>query len=195
MADQVVMADQGRSVGDRPMRVSIEQVREAPVEWREVLVLTPEQIEGSHVVELGVVDCRGRLSAIEDGILIQGELSYDQTMTCNRCLEPVQTPVRESFDLLVVTPGEESAVALDLELEEADLDVVAVEGDELDTDPLVVEQIHLNVPMKPLCSEECKGLCPSCGSNLNEGPCACPADVDPRWAALASLRDRGGPRN
>jgi len=173
------------------MRVPLEQVREAPVEWREELELSPEQVEGSSLLGLGPVACRGRLSAVEDGILIQGELRYEQTLACDRCLEPVTLPVDERFDLLAVSPAEESDVAQELELEQSDLDVVTIARDEIDTDPLVVEQVRLNVPMKPLCSEQCRGLCPRCGANLNEGACGCPPqDADPRWSGLAALRGR-----
>ncbi|HVS62571.1 MAG TPA: DUF177 domain-containing protein [Thermoanaerobaculia bacterium] len=173
------------------MRVLLEQVRKAPVEWREDLELSPEQVEGSNLLDLSVVECGGRLSAVADGILIQGALRYQQTLSCGRCLEPVTLPVDESFDLLAVSPAEEPEIAEELELEQSDLDVVTVEGEELDTDPLVVEQVRLNVPMKPLCSEQCRGLCPRCGNNLNQGSCECPAsDGDPRWSRLAALRDR-----
>lgn len=172
------------------MRLLLEEVREAPVEWQEELVLTPEQIEGSNLLGVGPVECRGRLTAVEDGILIEGDLRYEQTMACDRCLEPTALPAHERFQLLAVAALEEPEAVLERELEKDELDVVGIEGEEIDTDPLVVEQVRLNVPMKPLCSEQCKGLCPRCGSNLNEGPCHCRgAEVDPRWAALAELRD------
>lgn len=178
------------------MRVSTEQVREAPVEWREQLEIEPEQIEGSSVLALSPVECRGTLSHVDDGILLQGELRYHQTMACDRCLESASLPVDEIFHLLLVPAADEAEVVAELELESQDLDVVAIEGEEIDTDPLVVEQVRLNVPMKPLCSEDCKGLCPHCGSNLNEGSCHCQAtDVDPRWAALAALREGDEPRH
>jgi uncharacterized protein len=171
------------------MRVLLEQVRESPVEWQEDLELSAHQLEDSGLVSVGPVSCRGRISFVDPGFLIEAELTYEQTLACDRCLEPVVLPVREQFALLALQPGEESEVVEELELEQEDLDVVLVAGDELDTDPLVVEQIQLNVPMKPLCSESCRGLCPTCGADLNRGPCGCPApEGDPRWAALGALR-------
>ncbi|RME68679.1 MAG: DUF177 domain-containing protein, partial [Nitrospirae bacterium] len=61
-------------------------------------------------------------------------------------------------------------------------------NDELDITSIVQEQILLNLPMKPLCMPECKGLCPRCGMNLNTGTCDCPrTEIDPRWSALKKL--------
>jgi uncharacterized protein len=55
---------------------------------------------------------------------------------------------------------------------------------------VLIEQLQLNIPMKPLCRPDCAGLCPTCGADLNQTRCACAKSVDPRWAGLAVLRDR-----
>jgi uncharacterized protein len=171
------------------MRVLLDQVRESPAEWQEVLELSADQLEGSALVSVGSVSCSGRISFVDPGFLMEAHLRYEQTLGCDRCLEPVSMPVDERMEMLLVRPAEEDEVALEKELQDSDLDVVVVEGDELDTDPLMIEQIQLNVPMKPLCSETCRGLCPSCGSDLNRRPCDCPAPKgDSRWAGLAALR-------
>ena len=61
----------------------------------------------------------------------------------------------------------------------------------LETDPILIEQLQLNVPMKPLCRVDCKGLCPECGAELNAGACPCgETKVDPRWGTLAALKSR-----
>jgi hypothetical protein len=71
--------------------------------------------------------------------------------------------------------------------------VLHLDEEVLDTEPLLVEQLHLAVPMKPVCRPDCKGLCPHCGADRNRGECDCrETDVDPRWAALAKLRQPGG---
>jgi uncharacterized protein len=65
------------------------------------------------------------------------------------------------------------------------------EDDEVDLRPLLIEQIQLNVPMKPLCRPDCAGICPTCGANLNAGSCGCATEeVDPRWKALEALKER-----
>jgi len=61
----------------------------------------------------------------------------------------------------------------------------------VDLRPLLVEQIQLNVPMKPLCRADCAGICPICGANRNAGPCDCATEeVDPRWKALEAFKER-----
>lgn len=76
------------------------------------------------------------------------------------------------------------------ELLEEDLGVVALAEPLLDTRPVVVEQIHLGIPMKPLCREDCQGLCGQCGADLNEGPCSCAPAGDLRLAKLAALSQK-----
>jgi uncharacterized protein len=66
--------------------------------------------------------------------------------------------------------------------------------DTIDLAPLVREAIMLELPLAPVCSPDCQGLCPTCGADLNDGPCGCaPTSGDPRWAALDVLRGSGGP--
>jgi uncharacterized protein len=60
----------------------------------------------------------------------------------------------------------------------------------LETEPVLIEQLQLNIPMKPLCRPDCAGLCPTCGADLNQGACACAKPADPRWDRLAALRER-----
>lgn len=76
------------------------------------------------------------------------------------------------------------------ELLEEDLGVVALAEPVLDTRPVVVEQLHLGIPMKPLCREDCQGLCGQCGADLNEGPCSCGPAGDLRLSKLAALRGK-----
>jgi len=84
-----------------------------------------------------------------------------------------------------LSPGEHA-------LHESDLGVLYVEGPVLETDPILVEQLQLNIPMKPLCRPDCPGLCPRCGADLNLGSCECTAPTgDSRWAALSVLRGSG----
>jgi len=74
-------------------------------------------------------------------------------------------------------------------LENSDLDTDVIEGNELDLTEIAREQILLNLPEQELCKEDCRGICPTCGKDLNEGECRCGEDdVDPRWAALKDLR-------
>jgi uncharacterized protein len=103
-------------------------------------------------------------------------------------LAPVEVPVAADVDLLLLRDAPQPREG-EHELEEEDLGVVHVEGETFDTGPLLREQLQLGVPMKPLCREDCRGLCPQCGADRNRGDCDCKDDwVDPRWAALADLK-------
>ncbi|HYN22371.1 MAG TPA: DUF177 domain-containing protein, partial [Thermoanaerobaculia bacterium] len=74
---------------------------------------------------------------------------------------------------------------------EDELGVRHLEGEVLDSAPILLEQLQLNVPMKPLCRPDCRGLCPLCGADLNAGMCSCEErSEDPRWAGLAALKSR-----
>ena len=79
----------------------------------------------------------------------------------------------------------------ELEIEEDDLTTAFYQNEEIDLEQLMREQFYLALPMKPLCSRDCKGLCPTCGTNLNRATCDCKRDVtDPRLAVLKKLEVR-----
>src|SRR5262245_60348821 len=111
-------------------------------------------------------------------------------LACCRCLEAFTTPVDASFDLRY-QPHTENTGEGELEIEEDDLTTAFYEHDEIDLGQLMREQFYLSLPMKPLCTDECRGLCPVCGTNLNRGECTCTHEwEDPRLASLRELRDR-----
>lgn len=171
------------------MIIRLERLGDEPFEWQETFSFSPEELEQPDLVELGEVSLEGRIVRTSAGFLLRAALSYDQTLRCMRCLGPVPARVEVSIDLLVMlhhgAPEE-----VDYELEEDDLGVLFLDEPQLDTQPLVIEQVQLNVPMKPLCRPDCKGLCPECGADLNNGPCGCGQPTDPRWSALAGLKRR-----
>jgi uncharacterized protein len=103
-------------------------------------------------------------------------------------LQRVEAPVSADFTLEYITGSEyeSSEVA---ELTEAEMSVAVFDGEGLDVDEIVKEQILLAVPTRMLCREDCKGICPECGIDRNTGECSCGADnIDPRWAALKNLK-------
>jgi uncharacterized protein len=117
-----------------------------------------------------------------------GRVRTSIELTCSRCLEDFTAAVDEAFDVLYLPhaaagPGEERVV------EDDDLSTAFYEDNVIDLGQLMQEQCYLAVPMKPLCREDCRGLCPACGTNFNTGSCECrPAWVDPRLAVLDQLR-------
>jgi uncharacterized protein len=198
------------------MRIWLDQVREEPFSWEDTESIAPEALDRPDLLGLGPVAWRGDIVFADPGYLLRGRLSYDQTLACIRCLRPHVVPTSAEIELLVLVEGhhkkspkpqrasevDESELS---RLLEDDLDTVVVAEEVLDTRAIVLEQLQLNVPMKPLCRPDCRGLCPTCGADLNErgGQCTCAGpEPDPRWAALASLLDppplapkaRGGTR-
>jgi uncharacterized protein len=133
---------------------------------------------------------RGKVKFLRtgDGILVTGHLQTEVSLPCRRCLAPVAVPVtidleeqfRPSIDL---NTGQ--AVPLEGDMEEATrTDARHI----LDLTEVVRQNLLLTVPISALCSSECRGLCPECGANLNEGSCKCqPEEGDPRLAALRDL--------
>jgi uncharacterized protein len=118
---------------------------------------------------------------------VRGHVNGELELTCGRCLEPFRMPVAGSFDLRYV-PSTEDAREGEREVGEDDLTTAFYADDQIDLTELINEQLHLALPMKPLCAEDCKGLCPNCGTNLNTDRCDCNYKwEDPRLAALRAL--------
>jgi len=116
----------------------------------------------------------------------QGEIQADVELECARCLKLFQTDVNGQTDFIVCAEStmEENKGIIDNE----DYIILDGTGFTADLSPVVRQSLILAASMKPLCSENCRGLCASCGINLNNKDCACKKDViDPRWQGLADL--------
>jgi uncharacterized protein len=125
-----------------------------------------------------------------DTFRVTGRARTSLELTCSRCLDPFGIPVDVTFELRYV-PQTENAGEGEREIEEDDLTTAYYREALLDVIELLREQFQLALPMKPLCSEACHGLCPQCGTNLNRGTCDCaPAWEDPRLAPLKGLLTR-----
>jgi uncharacterized protein len=123
-------------------------------------------------------------------IRVKGRVSAELEVACDRCLDPVRVPVSQEFDLFYLPEDPLAGTSGETELHGRDLDFSVYQGDEVDLDELVLEQLELALPTRLLCREGCRGLCGQCGANLNERACGCEPPVDPRWQALADLKQR-----
>lgn len=113
--------------------------------------------------------------------LVHLNIYYNYEEACGRCLDLFENKSKAVLSGRLIEKPE-----LDNEDEEDNL--IYYNGDKLNLKEEIIEAIILNLPMKPLCSEKCKGLCPKCGTNLNEGQCNCESDyVDPRFEKLKEL--------
>ena len=131
-----------------------------------------------------------RLEALQTAqdVLLRGTLDGVARLACRRCLTEVASPIREDVALLF----REGVSSADAEAEE--IYPLPEKGNELDLTHAIREHLVLAVPEFAICRDACKGLCPSCGTNLNEETCSCePAVVDDRWAALLKIgKDKDG---
>ncbi|MCC8122225.1 MAG: DUF177 domain-containing protein [Oscillospiraceae bacterium] len=114
-----------------------------------------------------------------DVLQLDGEAESTLSLACDRCLKPIEKEMRVPVNFIL---------SEQLEEEESDT-ILLLEDGAIDLDEVFTTAIVLALDGKHLCSEDCKGLCPQCGANLNEGPCACKPEPDPRLAALAQLLD------
>jgi len=175
------------------------------------LALEGRYVEGEEFRPLSPVALSGRLQPIAsdeggevggEGVFrLRGRMSCGIELSCVRCLEPFPMDLAEEVDLLylpqssnVAPAGEESeGDALNDRsgrgLEPEELAVSFYRDERIDLSQMIVEQIVLALPMKPLCKPDCRGLCALCGANWNLSSCDCaPEDTDPRWAPLKTLQ-------
>ncbi|MDQ8733401.1 DUF177 domain-containing protein [Paenibacillus sp. LHD-38] len=122
----------------------------------------------------------------EGFIEVDGKLAIDLELACSRCLEPVKDHTVIRFSEVFKRAA--SDVDRDEDMEEEESDFIEVDADRLDLRPYVEEALQLFMPFAPLCSNDCKGLCQTCGQNLNEHTCSCSTEkIDVRFAALKDL--------
>jgi uncharacterized protein len=127
------------------------------------------------------LELEARLEAVVEGVLATGTARAAVAGECVRCLEPLDgLDVEADFQELYFFPGENTG---------GDEDAAFLVGDLLDLEPIVHDAVVLALPLSPLCREDCQGLCSECGAPLNEDPDHSHEIVDPRWAALADLKN------
>jgi uncharacterized protein len=122
---------------------------------------------------------------------LAGSVATMLELPCSRCLEPFTTLVDSAFDLRYQPHAHPAGSGHEAErqIEEDDLSTAFYDNEEIDLGQLMREQFYLALPMKPLCGEDCRGLCPICGTNLNRETCDCKRQWDdPRLAVLKTLK-------
>jgi uncharacterized protein len=136
---------------------------------------------GSAVPEGAEVSVEVTLSSYPGGVMASGTVEAPWTGECRRCGGPVAGEIRAEVRERYVAETE------------ADIDDEAypIADDQLDLEPLARDAVLLELPLAPLCTPDCQGLCPHCGINRNEETCTCERPADPRWSALDALRDEG----
>ena len=119
---------------------------------------------------------------------IAGKATTTLELSCSRCLEGFPVPVTANFDLSYLPSDEAPVGSGEVEVADEDINTAYYQHGQIDLAELIHEQLYLVLPMKPLCKDDCQGLCPMCGANRNTTTCTCEATwTDPRLAGLKAL--------
>jgi len=144
------------------------------------------------------IQTRLEAARIGEMVPIEGTVRTAVRLTCGRCLGQFTRSLEFEFALTYTheLPGFTGAdPPPDQEMDAADVGLIAFRGEEIDLTEGIQEQVILALPLRALCSETCKGLCASCGTDLNRGDCRCPRPAeDSPFAALARIKPGGGDR-
>jgi uncharacterized protein len=148
----------------------------------EVLPANDSVWQASDAVPTGPLKVTGRLSAAGSGRFYwHGKIEGDLITPCRRCLADAKVHVQDESHVIFAEEGSE-------ETDDPDVQVLDERSSVIDLRSTVREQWLLNAPKYVVCREDCKGLCPTCGHDLNEGPCKCPPARDSRWDALRKVQ-------
>jgi len=177
------------------MKIRIDQIQDRP------LALSGEEPVSSFPLLAGMQDdgvcgftspVRYDLTVVREyGYLrASGSVKVTVSLTCSRCLAEFESPI-ESKITIFFRPGaaEETVLEEEAELNEQDLISAVFTDDEIDLGHEMEEQIALEIPFRPLCDENCRGLCPECGADLNHAPCSCAAgQFNFKFSALKNFK-------
>lgn len=171
----------------QPNTLSLEGVLDEPIPFAFELSYSLAALDREPLIEISPVRLEGKVVRVEGGYLLEAELSYRGRLECSRCLAAYPFETDEQFSILLYKRA--PVASEELALERQDLDVSFYEQPAIAIAPIAEERIQMAVPMKPLCREDCRGLCPDCGQDLNLSACGCSAQrLDPRRNALAELK-------
>jgi DUF177 domain-containing protein len=169
------------------MRLDLSKIRTAHERYQKVYSAEAFASENETFRVVAPVSLEFDIEKDKEHFKLLGGVKTVLELPCSRCLEPFTIAVEAPFELRY-QPRAENAGEGEREIEDDDLTTAFYENDEIDLGHLMREQFNLSLPMKPLCRDDCRGLCPVCGINLNKGSCECKRDWDdPRFGALRKL--------
>ena len=180
------------------MEFKVIELERNPVDFD--LALEPGAVDlGEEAQQIGPLSAKGRAEVIHEhrgpkdivaDIRLKGSFEGKFEVPCARCVEPVEIPLGAEFDLIFRPLGVDGG-APERAITAPETEIGYYQEDSLALEDVLREQVLLSLPVRTLCNEDCKGLCPRCGANRNNQPCKCDeGPSDPRWEALAGLRSR-----
>jgi uncharacterized protein len=167
--------------------LTLDTITDEPLRFDFELPFSLEALDRDVLVSIEPARIGGEVSRVEGGYSLGARLAWRGSLECSRCLAPYDFVHDERFSLLLYprTPVDSPELLLARE----DLDASFYDDPVVPVAPIVEERIQMAIPMKPLCREDCRGLCPQCGADLNVSECSCVfEEIDPRWRALQLLK-------
>lgn len=163
------------------MKISIDHISEKPLELHSqepalsFPLLAQMQADGTCSF-IGPVRCDATVVREYDHVRVAGRITVPVALVCSRCLVDYESLLDSSFTIIFrKATAEVGVLEEETELSEQDLIASCYHGDEIDMTHEIEEQISMEVPLQPLCGDNCKGLCPECGTDLNHDTCSCSA--------------------
>jgi uncharacterized protein len=170
------------------MRIELDKLEEQGGKFAQVYDPTELPLDEPDIRLLEPAEVSGRIHRAGKEVELRGRLHTRLEVVCGRCLKPVELPLakefKERFVRAVSWAAEEQH-----ELQAEDLDLAVFDGEGIELDDLVREELLLAVPVNVLCREDCRGLCPTCGIDRNLSDCQCQInEIDARWEKLKELQ-------
>jgi uncharacterized protein len=186
--------DSGPDGGEIPMKLNVEDLQERELELS--FEVPPESFpsldeisaEGScRFIDPVFISLHAR--RVREMIVVDGRFQTRVRFMCSRCLAEFEDALSGNFTLTYTRRSDPEEPPSELELEAEEIGIVPFEGNEIDLRDGIQEEIVMSIPMQPHCSEDCRGLCPQCGADLNLGSCGCQTvKGHPKFAVLKGLK-------
>ena len=165
----------------------LEAVLDEPLSFDFEVPFAREELDREPLVAVRPARIAGEVSRVDGGHSLTASLAWDGRLECSRCLAPYDFSHQEDFSLMLYPRKPISEP--DLSLDREDLDAYFYDDPNVPVAPIVEERIQMAIPMKPLCREDCLGLCFQCGADRNVTRCDCVVEfIDPRWKPLELLK-------
>jgi uncharacterized protein len=172
------------------MRIDIRELDEGPITLTGEVPVKDLNFDPAEIRVLGPIVVKPTAEKQAQRVRVRGRFAVDVEVPCARCLEPVRVPLISEFDQFYQSNADQQLVG-EIVLNEKDTEIGFFNGDFIEVSDIVREQILLALPMKPICREDCKGLCPHCGKNRNAEACNCQTpSTDSRLAPLLKIKDQ-----
>lgn len=170
--------------------LSLETIVSEPLRFAFEVPFTLEALDREPLVSIMLASIEGEVSRAEGGYALTARVAWGGELECSRCLAPYSFAHDEEFLLLL---RRRVPIAGEVSLDREDLDTYFYDDPVVTVAPIIEERIQMAIPMKPLCGDDCRGLCPRCGTDRNRSECNCVTEfADPRWSALKLLKEGEG---